>query len=172
MKVLTAVLYIFLPILLFSQIGCEQAKVGSQRQTKADNCLNKQFNYAGYSPDKIDIIPLTEVVAGKEAEEGSKINVYVSLLDSFGCQIKSPAVFRFELYEHLQRSAELKGKRIIIWPDIDLTDAAENNRRWRDFLRAYEFNLDIDRQAGTGFILQITCLCPDGKRLSTEFGLQ
>ena len=70
----------------------------------------------------------------------------VSLLDPFDCQIKSPGVFRFELYEYVQRSAEPKGQRVIIWPDIDLTECSENNNHWRDFLRAYEFNLDFGPQ--------------------------
>jgi hypothetical protein len=94
------------------------------------------------------------------------------LLDSFGCQVKSAGVFRFELYERVERSAEPKGRRVVIWPDIDLIDAAANNENWRDFLRAYEFNLDFDLQGSQNYVLQVTCLCPGGKRLSAEFGLE
>jgi hypothetical protein len=85
--------------------------------------------------------------------------------------MKSPGVFRFELYEKVPRSAEPKGKRISKWPDIDLTDAVENNARWRDYLRAYEFTLPLESETGQSHILQATCLCPNGKRLSAEFAL-
>ena len=90
----------------------------------------------------------------------------------FGDQIKSPGMFRFELYEYIQRSAEPKGKRAIIWPDIDLTDPIKNNEYWRDFLRTYVFSLPCKQSINQDYILQVTCLCPNGKRLSTEFMLR
>jgi len=83
-----------------------------------------------------------------------------------------PGVFRFELYERVVRSAEPKGRRIVIWPDIDLTGAAENNEYWRDFLRAYEFNLPFEAQIKQCYILQVTYLSPSGKRLSAELSLE
>jgi hypothetical protein len=95
----------------------------------------------------------------------------VGLLDGFDCQVKSPVVFRFELYKKVERSAEPKGKRITIWEDIDLTEPGKNNEYWRDFLRAYEFILDFEPIGKPSYILQVTCLCPDGKRLSAEFAL-
>jgi len=85
--------------------------------------------------------------------------------------MKSPGIFRFELYERVPRSAEPKGKRIILWPDFDLIDVAENDNHWRDFLRAYEFSLPIESQTNQNCILQATCICPNGKRLSAEFTL-
>jgi hypothetical protein len=123
-------------------------------------------------PVKIRIVPLTEFILAGDDDEVSQLKVYVSLLDSFDCQIKTPAVFRFELYERVPRSAEPKGKRISIWPDVDLTEPSENNKHWQDFLRAYRFNLDFEAQADHGYILQVTALCPNGKRLSAEFGLK
>lgn len=138
---------------------------------KADESFDVSI-YARYAPVKIDIMPLTELVSVGDDEEGSEINVYVSLLDPSGCQIKTPGVFRFELYEKVERSAEPKGKRIFIWPDVDLTELSKNNEYWRDFLRAYEFNLGFGSLGGQSYILQVTCLCPDGKRLSAEFGLK
>ena len=116
-------------------------------------------------------MPLTEFISVDDARQ-AKIKIYVSLLDTFGSQIKSPVTFRFELYEYVQRSAEPKGKRIIIWSDIDLTEPAENNVYWRDFLRAYEFNLPFEQAANQSYILQVTCLCPNGKRISSEFTLR
>ena len=56
-------------------------------------------------------------------------------------------------------------------PDIDLTDIVENNHYWRDFLRAYEFSLPVEFDNNQSYILQVTCICPNGKRLSTEYAL-
>ncbi|MHC4739720.1 MAG: hypothetical protein ACYS9Y_12515 [Planctomycetota bacterium] len=117
-------------------------------------------------------MPLTEIVYADDAEEESKIVAYVSLLDSFGSQVKMPGVFRFELYERVVRSAEPKGRRIIFWPDTDLARAVENNKYWRDFLRAYEFVFTFKAQINQCYILQATYLSPNGKRLSAELGLK
>jgi hypothetical protein len=127
--------------------------------------------YDSYKPEKLELMPLTEFVSAGEEPARSQIKVYVSLLDKFGCQMKTPGVFRFELYERVERSAEPKGRRVAIWPDADLTTAAQNNDYWRDFLRSYEFGLDFERHGGGGYILQVTCLCADGARLSDEFTL-
>ena len=161
-------------VLLFVVAGCEPPQVGVKRiepPPKADNDCNEASIYARYVPAKIHIMPLTEYTAVSNVVEEPGIKVYVSLLDSFGYQMKSPGVFRFELYEKVPRSAEPKGKRIDIWPDIDLTDVVENNNCWRDFLRAYEFSLPFDLEVSQSRILQATCLCPNGKRLSAEFTL-
>ncbi len=161
-------------VLLLAVVGCEPPQVGVKRiesPPKADNDCNEVSIYARYVPAKVDIMPLTEYTGVSNTAEEPGIKVYVSLLDSFGYQMKSPGVFRFELYERVPRSAEPKGRRIAIWPDIDLTDVVENNNYWRDFLRAYEFSLPFDLEVSQNHILQATCLCPNGKRLSAEFTL-
>ena len=155
-------------MLLLISAGCESVAVNGKPSAEIDSSANKFSAYATYAAADVDIMPLTEFVT---TEAGAKIKVYISLLDSFGCQIKTPAVFRFELYRKVLRCAEPKGKRIIIWLDTDLTDAAENNNHWRDFLRAYEFDLDFHPQGNHSYVLQVTCLCPDGKRLSDELVL-
>jgi hypothetical protein len=86
--------------------------------------------------------------------------------------LKSPAIFRFELYERVQYSTEPKGQRLKLWPDVDLTNAVDNNEHWRDFLRGYEFNLDFQPTANQSYILQLTCICQADKRLTTEFILK
>jgi len=170
MKVVSVIAQIFFFALLLVEAGCEPAT--TELPPPSDNRSILLSTYTAYTPVKIDIMPLTEFIGAGEAEEASKINVYVSLLDSFGCQKKSPGVFRFELYEHVERSADEKGRRIAIWPDIDLTDVVENNNHWRDFLRAYEFNLGFEPQSNQSYVLQATCLCPSGRRLSAEFTLK
>ena len=162
---------IFLFIFFAFSAGCEQPPSHPEPLAKTDSDFNKLSFYARYAPVKIDIMPLTEFISVDDTRQ-AKIKIYVSLLDTFGSQIKSPGVFRFELYEYVQRSAEPKGKRIIIWPDIDLNEPADNNVYWRDFLRAYEFNLPFEQAANQSYILQVTCLCPNGRRLSSEFTLR
>ena len=81
-------------------------------------------------------------------------------------------LFETMMYEKVQRSTEPKGKRIAIWPDIDLTDGIENNKYWRDFLRTYEFDLDFERAGEQIYILQATFLCASGRRLSADFALE
>ena len=167
MKTAAVVLHVFIFALLLVEAGCEPAAVELPAPTGSSSNLP-----SAYAPAKVDILPLTEFVTASDALDASKLKVYVSLLDPFGCQVKSPGVFRFELFEYVQRSAEPKGRRIIIWPDIDLTECSENNNHWRDFLRAYEFDLDFGPQRNQTHILQVTCLCPSGKRLSADFALK
>ena len=170
MKAIAIVLKIFLFVFVFSQTGCEQPPLPTEPLPKAED--SGVSVGTGYAPVKLNIMPLSEFVSLAGTEGTSKINVYVSLLDSFGCQIKSPGVFRFEIYEYVQRSSEPKGKRIAIRPDIDLTDAVQNNKYWRDFLRAYQFNLPFEPADSRSYILQVTFLCQTGKRLTCEFALK
>ena len=153
-------------VLLLVVVGCEPA--GTELSSKADSSFNQ---LSEYGPVKVDIMPLTEFAGAGDGEK-PKIKVYVSLLDAFDCQIKTPAVFRFELYQKVPRSAEPKGRRIFIWPDIDLTKPSENNDYWQDFLRAYQFDLDFEPRRNRSYILQVTSMCPSGKRLSADFDLK
>ena len=171
MKTAAFLLWFFIFSLLLIAVSCKTPQSMTEVLPEPGNGV-KIASYMDYGPEKIDIMPLTEFVGSPEARDVWKVNVYVSLLDSFGCQVKSPGTFRFELYEKVERSSEPKGKRITIWPDIDLNDALANNEHWRDFLRAYGFSLDFEPHSGENYILQVTLLCPDGKRLSNEFGLK
>ncbi len=170
MKPVGAIAAAFFFLLLLVEAGCEP--VTSEPPAPTESGPAPLSAYASYTAEKVDIIPLTEFTYAGGAAKAPKIKVYVSVLDSSDCQIKTPGIFRFELYERVPRSAEPKGGRIAIWPDIDLTGAVENNNHWRDFLRAYEFNLDFEPQSGRDYILEVTCLCPNGKRLSADFGLK
>ena len=158
-------------ILISIGAGCRQPGTINENSINTDDITDTLSSYALYAPVKIDIMPLTELISLGDTER-PKLNLYVSLLDQFGSQIKSPGMFRFELYEYMQRSAESKGKRAILWPDVDLTDPVKNNDSWRDFLRAYVFSLPCEQSISQDYILQVTCLCPNGKRLSSEFTLR
>jgi hypothetical protein len=171
MKQVPVIFRIFLFILLSISAGCRQPGALNENPATTNNDTDTLSPYARYAPVKIDIMPLTEFRSLGDTQR-PKLNLYVSLLDQFGSQIKSPGMFRFELYEYIQRSAEPKGKRAIIWPDVDLTDPVKNNDSWRDFLRAYMFSLPCEQSISQDYILQITYLCPNGKRLSSEFTLR
>lgn len=124
----------------------------------------------GFGPAKITILPLSDLVAIEQSE--TRLEVYVAVLDAFGSAIKTPAALRVELYEYTPRSPQPKGRRIAIWPDIDLTQPAENNRHWRDVLRAYYFEFDPNVDRDQTYVLEVTCLCPGGKRLSAEHAVR
>ncbi len=166
---------IIFQILLFAFIllvpGCNLPTRNLEISEQTSNDLDILSLYIRYAPIKTDIMPLTEFIHGGDAQQ-AHINLYISLIDSFGSQIKSPGVFRFELYEYAPRSAEPKGKRVILWPEIDLSDTVTNHQYWRDFLRAYEFDLPFDAALNQNYILQVTFLCPGGKRLLNEFLLK
>lgn len=165
-KVLAKVLL----VLFLFNAGCEQKSKSDDISGQTNNQLEKLSIYSRYSPTEIEIIPLTDFVRTGDSLQ-ARIDLYVSLLDSFGSEIKSPCIFRFELYEKVQRSAEPKGARVMIWPDVDLTDPAINNQYWRNFLRAYEFNLPFGEASKQTYILEVTCLCPTGRRLISDYTL-
>ena len=96
------------------------------------------------------------------------IHVYVELLDDFQSQIKSPGTFRFELYNKALRSVNPLGKHIETWADINLTNLDDNNEKWQEFLRTYEFRLDLQHILQNHFILQVTFTTPEGKRLTSH----
>jgi len=77
------------------------------------------------------------------------------------------------LYEYAVRSPSPLGKRLEIWPDIDLTDPGKNNDQWRDYLRAYEFNFEVNSRLEFGrvYTIEVTCLSPIGKRMSAQYKL-
>ena len=151
--------------------GCQGRSSSRTSATDTDNGLDEVAVCTRYAPERIDIPPLTEYVPADQTHQ-PRIDLYVSLLDPFGSQIKSPGIFRFELYEHVQRSAKPKGKRLAMWPDVDVTDPLENNEYWQDFLRAYQFTLPLDESSSKSHILQVTYFCPTGKLLTSEFAIR
>jgi hypothetical protein len=157
-------------LFLVTAAGCVQLPGRSGRYSEANN-NTKVSAYSPFAPERIYIMPLTEFINSDDVRKTS-IKTYVSLLDSYGSQIKSPGVFRFELYQRALRSAEPKGKRLVIWQDIDLTEPAINNEYWRDFLRAYEFDLPFQLDVNQSYIFQVTCQCPNGRRLTDEYALK
>ncbi len=121
-----------------------------------------------FAPNQVNIIPLTRFVKSKKPAELDYIRVYAELLDDYQSQIKSPGTFRFELYNRALRSVDPMGTRIEIWKDIALTDLKQNDRYWREFLRTYEFRLNLQHVLQGHFILQVTFSTLEGKRLTSH----
>jgi len=170
MKRISAILQKTFLISLLMQFGCEPKTPSQPAATHA--AADPLCSYVSYAPTKVRIMPLTDFARRANNQDQPGLRVYVTLLDSFGSQVKTPATFRFELYQYIERSAVPEGRRLAIWPDIDLNDAVQNNSFWRDFLRAYEFNLDFDPVPEQTYVLQVTCMCPLGTRLSTDFKIK
>jgi hypothetical protein len=167
---------------LFGICGCDQPQADTPAvgqpakqeavQTSGDAAKTQEplpIVPTGFGPARICILPLTELPNSTGSSQAVVLNAYVSLVDAFGVQIKAPCTVRFELYRYVPRSAEPKGQRLAIWPDIDLVHPATNNKYWRDFLRAYEFRLDAPAGLNESYVLEATCMCPDGRRLTAIF---
>lgn len=128
-----------------------------------------------YGVEEIHITGLTELKLESQDAAGSQLQVYLDLLDSFGIRIKSPGKFRFELYEFVPRSGQSRGKRLFMSkPDIVLFDAQANNKYWQDYLRSYVFSLKMEFRVvvGTEYILEVTCMTGDGKRITDTFQIR
>ncbi len=161
------IIELFAAAVLFAAGGCDSLLKVSRKQTTAPKKLSSESLYQGFEPKKVKILPLTGFQKSGNGSVGvEKIVLYVSLLDGFDCQIKAPSIFRFEAYERVPRSPTLKGERVTIWPDIDLTMASSNNEYWKKFLRAYKFQLDFEPEANKNYVLQVTAFYPRGKILT------
>lgn len=156
-------------LILFLTPGCEDNSLITPVPS-GNNC----DNLYNYTQTDIRIIGLTEIAVLSLHPPSAKIQAYVELLDSSGSRIKSPGVFRFELYHFKPRSSTPKGKRIFAWEEIDLTSSAENNSYWQDHLGAYRFDLKLDfaPPQNQTYILEIHCLTPTNKRLVKLYQLQ
>jgi hypothetical protein len=160
---------IILLALLFFSVGCDMRFPASDlpgEKEVHDTC--------GYVAASTHIMGLTEIVSSGGTGEAAVLKVYIDMVDSFDCRIKTPGVLRFELYEFVPRASDPRGKRLFIEPDIDLTDPVVNDKYWQDHLRTYRFDLALDfvPAPGSAFIIEATFIPPGGKRLSDKFQLK
>ena len=155
----------FSVLLLLFSCGCKFGPNGRPPGPEASEVS------ISYSPASVDIMPLTEFTSANGEDQASALTVYVSLLDAFDCQIKAPGKIRFELFEHKQRTVTPKGKRLVKWDDIELVDAKTNQDYWQDYLRAYKFVLAFEPHQDRVYVLEVTCLCPDQRRLTADIVL-
>lgn len=153
-------------ILLLTAVGCEPTSTSRPQPTPGDSGIYEQ-----YQPQKALFLPLTEIKPPKQQFTTETITAFVALQDTGNSAIKAPGIFRFELYQYAPRTAEGRGKRLQLWDDINLTNFPENNNHWRDYLRAYEFELEYEFAADGKFVLEVTFISSESKRLTTEITL-
>lgn len=146
---------------------------GPSKETSIPGKLSGIEVYRLYRPVSVKISGLS-AFSRDNGTDASKIEVYVDLLDEFGCRIKSPAVFRFALYEYVPRSSDPKGSGLQQWDDMELMDPQANDNYWKDYLRSYIFVLPLNSNPrGTKmFSLYITCITPEGRRISDTYILE
>ena len=114
----------------------------------------------GFTIQRVRISALTDFVVSRDDPQKREIKTYAELLDAYDSQLKSPCIFRFELYEYKPLVGNPRGKRLIIWPDVDLTSPGKNNQHWKDYLRSYEFYLPLgfSPQPDRNYLLEVTCM--------------
>lgn len=151
---------------LLLAIGC-----GDPSTSRSTEQAPGEAEHICFSPAKIRVSPVTELIRPTSADGSAQIRVCVALLDPFESYLKAPGTFRFELYERVLRSAMPKGKRINMWPDMDLRSVHTNNEYWQEVWHAYEFDLEFDPQKDKSYILQVTFIPPGKKRLSADYAL-
>ena len=162
MRSFTKISFLFIVTVLFN-FGCEK-----QQNTTSVSMPAKPIDansLCAFAPSEIEILPLTAF------DSDEKLIVYINLLDAYNTKIKAPVILRFELYERTEGVLGSTGKRVLIWPDIDLTDPEQNNIYWRDFLRAYEFEFEFAPEQEQKYFLQATCITPLGQRLIAAFNM-
>ena len=145
MKTTKLLIILFFVLSIAFYAGCSTTQPGAD---SPPSLFHDSTPCSRFGPAKIDVLPITSIAPASD---------------------RDAAIFRFELFQRLQRSADPKGKRLIVWPDIDLTDPAANNNLWQDFLRAYLFSLPLQKASADNCILHVTVICPSGKRLTADF---
>jgi len=167
-KKLKRVLIYILVLFVIYSAGCEE-QTAVIPITPTNNGI-----YALYTAEAINIMGLTEIVWNGSEATPPRLIAYIDMLDKFESRIKSPGIYRMELYEYVPRSAINTGARIASWEDVNLYQIEQNNKYWQDDLRLYKFDLQLTTlpQEGKTYILQATCITPLNKRLTDTFKIE
>jgi hypothetical protein len=117
----------------------------------------------------VRISSLTEFVQDT-ASQAVSLRVLVEIVEANGFSTPMPCIMRFELYQFRPLSGDLRGKRLILWPQQDLTGTVKNNEHWKEHLHGYEFLLPVESRlvSDRNYVLEVTCLL-DQRRLGDVF---
>jgi hypothetical protein len=164
---------VLLALLIFLQTSCHQGPGMMDAALEPATRLNDP-EPVGFWPTDVTVLPLTIFWVPPEAGAPPYIHLYVGLRDPYGCFTKAPGIFRVELYERMPRADQAKGRRLSIWPDIDIHNPDENQAYWRDYLRCYELRLDLAPRLKIqeAAILEVTFLGANKERLTTLYTLE
>ena len=126
------------------------------------------------SIERIHISALTEFVTAPAHPDAVQLKVLLEVFDAFDSPTPMPCILRFELYELRSLSSNPRGKRLLIWPEQDLSNAENAGEHWKNLLRGYEFYLPLDGftpQRDRKYLLEATCFA-GRKRRSDLFRVQ
>ena len=90
------------------------------------------FNTASPGVHLLDMTGFAPAASG----EGTVLRVFVQ-----PDKIEQDLCFRFELYVYIPRSSNPRGKRIVLWPDMEVKANASSNSQWREHLKFVCFQL-------------------------------
>ena len=139
-----------LSLAAFALIGCEMPE--SPGQSPVDGPGSAAVG-------RVQISPLTEFIASPEKPGSCQLKVLLEVFNAQGLPVSIIGTVRFELYEFRPLSSDPRGRRLSIWPELDLGNAADAENYWSQLLRGYEFYLPVDFTPGSGkkYVLEVTC---------------
>lgn len=158
------IIFLCLTAVALALIGCQAPESPGQPAVDGDGRVAIQ---------RVQISPLTEFIADPENPDAHQLKVLLEVFDMSGLPVSTAGTVRFELYEFRPLSSDPRGRRLSIWPALDLSNAADAEKYWSQLLRGYEFYLPIDflPRGGRKYVLEVTCF--DGQiRRSDLFKLQ
>ena len=153
--------FLCLWVVVIALTGCKTAQVPTQTDIQRREDL---------SIKRIRISALTEFVTDPARPDEFQLKVLIEFLDAFDSPAPMPCILRFELYEFHPLSSDPRGKRLLIWPEQDLSNTKKADEHWKDLLRRYEFYLPLDFTPAQGkkYVLEATCFA-DQKRHTDLF---
>jgi len=123
-------------------------------------------------PKRVEIVePFTRVRSFDQDAEPDGIELIVqafNALDNPGLMIAGG--FQIGLYEHIQGSADRKGRRLEHW-EFDLITEADQRRYWNALTQMYEFRIAVDASRippGEKYVLSMTYNSPVGEHMTDE----
>ena len=102
-----------------------------------------------------------------------QLKAMTELLDASGQPVRQACIWRFELYRFDPHPSNVRGNRLMIWPDLDLTVAGQEEAHWKVFLKGYEFYLPLEYPLETGkkYVLEATAMT-DQRRYNDLFEIR
>lgn len=130
---------------VFLSTGCVSDPLDTQRRSV---CLR--------------LLALT-VLESDSDDQGKVVRAFVQPTDTAPVQW-----YRFELYERMPYDVNPRGKRLLLWPEIEPGLPRPDNAQWHQRLGAYEIALPVTEPIPKEkrLLLEVTALTADGRRCS------
>jgi hypothetical protein len=159
MKIAAVCLAAVAPVFL---LGCEAPSVP---------VVGEKPLCGGFVPSSVHVAGLTQFIENQDGKQPQTLRVFVELRDLYDSKMKAPFTLRIELYKYVQHSSNPRGLHLQTWPDFVLTDQNTNQVYWRDYLRAYEFMLEVNPPVAKTetLLLEVTCRTEGSKSISNTY---